>query len=304
MMAADARISTGLPSHPKTKKLIRRLGPAGGWGLVCLFLWAASNRSDGDLSGMTDEDIELAADWGGADGAFIGELAKVRFLDGEVGTRAIHDWAEHNPWAAGAKMRSQKAQWNAAKRHHGVAEANRQVPEYAALRDAACNAGSTSAAGEDGAGCMQPAEDSIAPSPSPSPFPFPFPFPSPSPSPSPSPIPTSPPPDGGVAPRKRSTAAGVGRPDDVAEQTWVDWLALRKAKKAPVTETVVDGARREAVTAGLPLDAFLQVWCMRGSQGLQADWLKPHERQTQSRALSTSRFTAAAAAIFDGATHV
>jgi len=171
MSAADARISTALPSHPKTKKLIRRLGAEGAWALVCLFLWAASNRSDGDLSGMTDEDIELAADWGGAEGALIAELAKVRFLDGEAGTRAIHDWAEHNPWAAGAKMRSQKAQWNAAKRHHGVAEANRQVPEYAALRDAASIAGSTNAASNKHAEAVQAVKCSNAPSPVPIPTP-------------------------------------------------------------------------------------------------------------------------------------
>ncbi len=87
---------------------------------------------------------------------------------------------------------------------------------------------------------------------------------------------------GGNAPRKR-VAPAQDCPADVAEQTWADWLALRKAKKAPVTETVLNGARSEAATAGMTLDAFLQVWCMRGSQGLQADWLKPHERQTQSR---------------------
>lgn len=67
-------------------------------------------------------------------------------------------------------------------------------------------------------------------------------------------------------------------PDDVSEQTWSDWLALRKAKKAPVTETVLKQARAEARKAGMALDAFLAVWCARGSQGLQADWLKPHER--------------------------
>lgn len=67
-------------------------------------------------------------------------------------------------------------------------------------------------------------------------------------------------------------------PDDVAEQTWSDWLALRKAKKAPVTETVLKQARGEARKAGMALDAFLAIWCARGSQGLQADWLKPHER--------------------------
>ena len=88
---------------------------------------------------------------------------------------------------------------------------------------------------------------------------------------------------GGDAPRKRSAAPELVCPPDVDQQTWADWQALRKAKKAPITETVLTGARSESVAAGMTLDAFLQVWCMRGSQGMQADWLKPHERQTQSR---------------------
>lgn len=88
----------------------------------------------------------------------------------------------------------------------------------------------------------------------------------------------------GSAPRKRSTPTStIAKPDDVDQQTWSDWLALRKAKRAPVTETVVNGARNESGEAGMTLDAFLQVWCVRGSQGLQADWLKPDERKTASR---------------------
>ena len=75
------------------------------------------------------------------------------------------------------------------------------------------------------------------------------------------------------APRKRVTC-----PPDVDQQTWADWQALRKAKRAPVTETVINGARREADKAGMPLADFLQVWCRRGSQGLEAAWLKPEER--------------------------
>lgn len=67
-------------------------------------------------------------------------------------------------------------------------------------------------------------------------------------------------------------------PSDVDPQTWSDWLALRKAKRAPVTETVVRGARGEAKKAGMTITAFLEVWCQRGSQGLQAEWLKPNER--------------------------
>lgn len=87
------------------------------------------------------------------------------------------------------------------------------------------------------------------------------------------------------APRKRSAPTpAIPKPDDVDGQTWADWLALRKAKRAPVTETVVKGARDESAKAGMTLDAFLQVWCRRGSQGLEAGWLRPDERSTQSRA--------------------
>jgi len=85
------------------------------------------------------------------------------------------------------------------------------------------------------------------------------------------------------APRKRSATPGLPCPDDVDPQTWKDWLTLRRKKSAPVTETALNKARDEAIAAGMTFDAFLQVWCLRGSQGLQADWLKPHERQTQSR---------------------
>lgn len=70
----------------------------------------------------------------------------------------------------------------------------------------------------------------------------------------------------------------VRRPDDVTERTWMDWQQLRRAKRAPVTETAVDGARTEADKAGLTLEEFLKVWCRRGSQGLEAAWLKPEER--------------------------
>lgn len=78
-------------------------------------------------------------------------------------------------------------------------------------------------------------------------------------------------------PKKKTAHAAPSRPDDVDEQVWSDWLALRKAKRASVTQTVLDEARREASKAGLGLERFLVIWCMRGSQGLQADWLKPHE---------------------------
>jgi hypothetical protein len=78
--------------------------------------------------------------------------------------------------------------------------------------------------------------------------------------------------------RARKRAASPITPDDVEPQTWCDWLDLRKKKRAPVTATVVDSARAEAIKAQMSLDAFLRAWCFRGSQGLQAEWLKPEER--------------------------
>lgn len=91
-MATDARISTGLPTHPKTKKLVRRLGGDAGWRLVCLFLWAAAHRSDGILSNMSDEDIELAAEWHGQAGSFVTALVDVGFIKGAERSRTLTDW--------------------------------------------------------------------------------------------------------------------------------------------------------------------------------------------------------------------
>lgn len=76
-------------------------------------------------------------------------------------------------------------------------------------------------------------------------------------------------------------ASALPCPPDVAEQVWVDWLTLRKKKSAPVTTTVLEGAIEQARLAGMPLEAFLRVWCRRGSQGLEAAWLKPDERGQQ-----------------------
>ncbi|UNK43441.1 hypothetical protein MNO14_04985 [Luteimonas sp. S4-F44] len=77
--------------------------------------------------------------------------------------------------------------------------------------------------------------------------------------------------------RKRAATQSLP-PDGVDSQIWQDWLALRRAKRAPVTETVLRSARAEAGKAGMSLDQFLSIWCARGSQSLQAEWLKPHER--------------------------
>jgi hypothetical protein len=80
----------------------------------------------------------------------------------------------------------------------------------------------------------------------------------------------------------RKRAAPFAPPADVDPQVWSDWVAHRKAKRAPVSQTVLDGAVSEAQKAGMTLEAFLRVWCTRGSQGMVAAWLKPEERGLQS----------------------
>ena len=77
---------------------------------------------------------------------------------------------------------------------------------------------------------------------------------------------------------RASRSATPPRPDDVSEQVWSDWCQLRKTKRASVTETVLRESRAEAEKAGVTFERFLTIWCVRGSQGLLADWLKPHER--------------------------
>lgn len=81
-----------------------------------------------------------------------------------------------------------------------------------------------------------------------------------------------------VGTERKGMSSDALRPDDVDKHTWEDFLKLRKAKKAPVTETVVKAARVEAGKANMSLTDFLLIWCARGSQGLQADWIKSDVR--------------------------
>lgn len=194
----DARISIGLPTHPKTKKLIRRIGTDGAWRLICLFLWAAQNRPDGDLSGMSAEDIELAVDWNGKPDAMVEAMLEVGFLELQEGKYKIHDWEEHNPWASGSEERSWRAKWKALVRHHGKQRAAEFMPEYvkrypsvmqdAQQNDAASNKQLASITEfacdmqcEQQESAMQDDAERTAPSPLPNPNPPPYPLPNPNP---------------------------------------------------------------------------------------------------------------------------
>jgi hypothetical protein len=120
-MAYDARISSALSGHPKTRKLKKRLGIPGCWSLVVMIAWAAEYRWDGNLSDLSDEDLEMAAEWEGEPGKFVKALSEVGYLDGESGSYLIHDWEQHQPYIAARGKRSAQAKHAASIRH-----ANRQ----------------------------------------------------------------------------------------------------------------------------------------------------------------------------------
>jgi len=62
-------------------------------------------------------------------------------------------------------------------------------------------------------------------------------------------------------------------PEDVSPAVFSDWQALRRAKKAPITATAIDGIRREAHKAGITLESALAMACERGWTGFKAEWL-------------------------------
>jgi hypothetical protein len=60
--------------------------------------------------GWSDEDIAIAARWDGEPEEFVSTLAELHFLDrDEDGSHSIHDWTQHNGYAAGAPERSERA---------------------------------------------------------------------------------------------------------------------------------------------------------------------------------------------------
>lgn len=115
----DIRIDTRFFSHPKTMKLISRMGADGVCSLLRLWLWSAENRPSGFLHGLNDEDIDLIAGGGQirpdqTSSSSFTQLAKeLGWIDtGEDGGLYLHEWAQYNPWVSDAPSRSDKARFS------------------------------------------------------------------------------------------------------------------------------------------------------------------------------------------------
>lgn len=111
-MSDDIRVSVGFLSHHKTKMLIRRHGYEGVVRLLALWAFCRQNKPTGRLEGMTAEEIEVVVDWSGEEGAFVVTLLDLKWLDQDEECFVVHDWHDHNPYAASSEERSDRARFS------------------------------------------------------------------------------------------------------------------------------------------------------------------------------------------------
>ncbi|MGE4304731.1 MAG: hypothetical protein AB7E24_11960 [Novosphingobium sp.] len=78
------------------------------------------------------------------------------------------------------------------------------------------------------------------------------------------------------------------------DQTYADFLDLRKRKRAPLTETALAGIVREAAKAEWPLEDAIAEAVTRGWQSFKADWVasrNDHRAQDKGAAAGAGSMT-------------
>ena len=76
-----------------------------------------------------------------------------------------------------------------------------------------------------------------------------------------------------------SSSSSILKPDSVPEQVWNDFIKIRKAKKAPLTQTALNIIEREADNAGWTLEEAIVECVSRGWQGFKSDWVQPKQTE-------------------------
>lgn len=86
----------------------------------------------------------------------------------------------------------------------------------------------------------------------------------------------------------------------VEEQIASDWLALRKSKKAPPTQTAINAICKQANLAGLSINEALEACCMNGWQGFKAEWVAPKNKTlTDAKTNTLNQLTGRTADVID-----
>jgi hypothetical protein len=255
-MNTDIRVSISFKNHRKRKKLKLFLGAGATDFLIDLWLTAAIDRPDGVLSGLDDVDLALMAGWDGEPAQFIDGLVRAGFLerDETAGCYILHDWQEHNGYAASAEDRSARGRFNSFKRWNpekaaelesmGIsglsAEEHRELKSHPKREPIGVLMGTH----------REPIEEPNAPIPAPAPTPIPKPN-----------------------KKTKGTDAGAGSgfvlPDWVPLVEWNGFVEMRKKSRKPLTDyakTLVLAALEKLVSDGEDAAAVL-------NQSTAKNWL-------------------------------
>lgn len=87
--------------------------------------------------------------------------------------------------------------------------------------------------------------------------------------------------------KKKEDSASAPSIPDISESLFADFQKIRKAKKAPLTNTAIEGIRREAKKAGLTMEQAITVAVERNWQAFRADWMV--EKRSQAQAAQSFR---------------
>lgn len=71
---------------------------------------------------------------------------------------------------------------------------------------------------------------------------------------------------------KKSEALALLEQFGISEKLAKDFIVHRKAHKAPITATALQGFQREADKAGIPIQRAIEIAIERGWRGFRADW--------------------------------
>lgn len=104
--------------------------------------------------------------------------------------------------------------------------------------------------------------------------------------------------------KKRAAFAAVSVPQDVDPKVWEDWLAIRKAKSLPLTETAWQEMEAERVKAGLTAEQMIRECCLRGWGAFKASWWQREVASAKPVDKRRETFDALTGNIFKGGSNV
>jgi len=89
----------------------------------------------------------------------------------------------------------------------------------------------------------------------------------------------------------KEKATSVATPSGVSETVWQDFIKHRKAKKAQVTQRVINDIAEQARLAGWPLEDALAETVVRNWQTFKAEWVSVKQTSTQKAQANMHQLT-------------